>query len=250
MKKINIGIYISVNQAKKVTKFKLVKKSQQQKPIKKKPMEQPKTAPASPGRRTHTTRRTTQRTAPSPGRRSRRINNIDDPSQDYSQERTEAKIMMRSLRERARLEGKLERVNNRLNRAKRALENKAKKASQRLQQKAPTPETTRGGGSSSSDAERSGLPSWRKPYLEDYTFKSPVVHSLLSNGMSPEHRFVTEKMYDQQAVQPGNKDAAELKRLSVILDGRNGMIKSDFSKYAEDKIIFDRMMAPRKMEKR
>ena len=94
------------------------------------------------------------------------------------------------------------------------------------------------------------LPSWRKPYLEDYTFKTPVLTSLLSNGMSPEFRYTTEKMRTETSAQIGNKDALALKRLAVISDGRNGVVKSDFSRYAEDKIIFDRMMKPQTLKGR
>ena len=169
---------------------------------------------------------------------------------DLAVERNATRDMVRSLRKRERLEGKLERVKLRLARAQRALAKKTLRASQQL-----CAAVDEAGPASSShslsgrrgrpemsvlDAE-SGLPSWRKPYLEEYTFKSPVVHSLLSQGLAPEHRFTTE-WREQCRDTSGSEDAKELRRLAKISDGEHGVVKSDFVQYAEDRIIFDRMM--------
>ena len=189
--------------------------------------------------------------------------NLDDPSQDYSSERKEGRLIMKSLQKREKLEGKLERVNRRLARATRALEKKGMKATMRLNNTSLTPETTRsscGNTARSTHSTRSSrpLPSWRSPYLEEwektndtaYTFNTPVLTSLLSNGMEPKFRYVTEKMRTEANCQLGDKDAKELKRLAIISDGRNGNKKTAMTRYAEDKIIFDRMMRPAGMEGR
>ena len=94
-------------------------------------------------------------------------------------------------------------------------------------------------------AENGGLPSWRKPHLEDYTFNSPVVHSLLSHGLHSKHRFETEKDRSSKFTSIGDPDAKRLKKLELISDGGpHGVVKSDFVNFAEERIIFDRMMKP------
>ena len=151
--------------------------------------------------------------------------------------------MMKSLHKREQLQGKLERVKHRMEKAERALARKARHASQRLNHTATAPESSAVVSPSVTARQQmeGGLPSWRKPHLENYMFKTPVVTSLLSNGWDPKNQFVTERMREARDQQIGNPDAAALKRYALISDGRNGVVKSDNSKFAEQLIIFERM---------
>lgn len=194
-------------------------------------MNAPKTAPSSTTRCSALKQRT-PKSAPSPGRQQK---NTRDVSQDFSQERYEAKMMIKSLKRRAELQGKLERVKLRLEKAERALAKKSMNATRLFKNVSPTPEID------VDNNTETGLPSWRKPYLEDYTFKSPVVHSLLSNGMAPKHVYITGKMRDAMDQDIDNKDAKELKRLQIISDGKNGVVKSSMVKFSEDLIVFEKM---------
>ena len=185
---------------------------------------------------------------------------------DLAVEMMRAREMYRSLRKKELLEGKLSRVERRLDKARRAL---ARKTLKKTRETIEYEEKKRLQGSNLGTAasgfgtalelrtesldtgrlkylaENGGLASWRKPYLEDYTFNSPVVHSLLSHGLHPKHRFETEKHRSSQYMQIGDSDAKKLKQLAHISDGgHHGVVKSDFVSYAEERIIFDRMMKP------
>lgn len=182
--------------------------------------------------------------------------NVTMANPDLAVEMLQAREMHRSLKNKERLEGKLTRVQRRLEKARRALARKTmKKMRETTEIGSARSGSLLGNGRARMDtarkqylAENGGLPSWRKPHLEDYTFNSPVVHSLLSHGMSPEHRFITEKNRSAKYTQIGNKDAKELKRLGVVSDGgHHGVVKSDFVNYAEQRIVFDRMMKPAPM---
>ena len=184
---------------------------------------------------------------------------------DLAVEMLRAREMHRSLRHKEQLEGKLERVQRRLDKARRALARKT------MRKTRETMELERGGqlgGHSSRNAapastarmdtarqrylaENGGLASWRKPHLEEYTFNSPVVHSLLSHGLHAKHRFETEKNRSSKYTQIGNADAKKLKILGHISDGgHHGVVKSDFVNFAEERIIFDRMMKPARVRAR
>ena len=197
----------------------------------------PNTAPVPSGRSNH--QQTIPKSAPSPGRRRRNVRK-NDVSQDYSSERREAKMLMKSLHQREKLQGKLERVTRRLKKAEKALAKKTNKAAKQFRASSPTSPESKV-FEREDYAKNGGLPSWRKPYLENYIFKTPAVTSLLSNGMAPAHQFMTEKQFVNRDSQIGNKDALELKRWQLVSDGRNGVVKSNNSKFAEQLIIFERM---------
>lgn len=177
---------------------------------------------------------------------------------DLAVEMLRAREMHKSLRKKAQLEGKLSRVQRRLDKARRAL---ARKTMKKTRETMEFEQKGRQGGPSSTTAadpastarmdsarqlylaENGGLASWRKPHLEEYTFNSPVVHSLLSHGLHAKHRFETENDRSAKYTQIGNADAKKLKQLGHISDGgHHGVVKSDFVNFAEERIIFDRMM--------
>ena len=176
-----------------------------------------------------------------------------------------AREMLKSLRKKEQLEGKLSRVQRRLDKARRALSRKTTKKTRETMEferkgwqggtsystAAPASTARMDSARQRYLAENGGLASWRKPHLEEYTFNSPVVHSLLSHGSHAKHRFETENDRSAKYTQIGNADAKILKKLGHISDGgHHGVVKSDFVNFAEERIIFDRMMKPAPMRAR
>lgn len=140
--------------------------------------------------------------------------------------------ILKSLKSRRFLQDKLKRVTNRIAKAKRALERKNLHASKSGFNRVP--EVVCSGTECNLP-----LPSWRPPHLEDYTFKSPNVHMLISQGARANMRFQTQVRNSHKIL--NSPEAQQLLQISKK-EHHHGVQKSDFSSFAEQKVLFDRMM--------